>query len=306
MTSLRLNKLTCYLTLWLCICAPTLLAQLNHTDYKLYATATKSIIDLDSLINSCAGADVIFFGEEHNDSVAHFLETEIWKKLHNRYQRVCLSLEMFERDVQPTMNDYLSGLIREKNFLKDCRVWNNYRDYKPMVEYAKQNKLLVICANAPGRYSNMAGRLGPGSLSEIDATSKKYIAPLPYALAGGGYFEKLTALTSHGKDSTPMPATMNNFNMIAAQSLWDATMAYSIAQGLKAHKKTKVFHVNGRFHSDEHYAVVTQLKNYNAKAKCMVISCFRDDAFNEPNWEAWHKLGDYIIVTNPAVPTTYE
>jgi uncharacterized iron-regulated protein len=71
------------------------------------------------------------------------------------------SLEMFERDVQIVLDEYVKDLITEKKFLDDSRPWNNYKtDYRPLVEYAKQNKLPVIAANAPRRYINMVSRGG--------------------------------------------------------------------------------------------------------------------------------------------------
>ena len=67
-------------------------------------------------------------------------------------KRPCVSLEMFERDVQAVMDEYLQGVIREGDFIKDSRPWPNYvSDYHPAVQMAKQAKLPVICANAPRR-----------------------------------------------------------------------------------------------------------------------------------------------------------
>ena len=91
-----------------------------------------------------------FFGEEHNDSVTHYLEQTMLRLLYSKFNdKLTLSMEMFDRDVQTVMDEYLSGAIREKNFTKDARVWSNYRDYKPMVEFAKEKGLHVICANCP-------------------------------------------------------------------------------------------------------------------------------------------------------------
>ena len=49
-------------------------------------------------------------------------------------------MEMFERDGQVVLNEYLAGLIDEKLFQSDCKLWNNYEDYKPIVLFAKENK----------------------------------------------------------------------------------------------------------------------------------------------------------------------
>ncbi|MBK8955210.1 MAG: ChaN family lipoprotein [Saprospiraceae bacterium] len=187
-----------------------------------------------------------------------------------------------------------------------------------MVEFAKAHKLDVVCANAPGRYTNLAGRKGQKALMDLPKESKKYFAPLPYDTASGKYYEKLMNLTSHGpapapdstkKDSSqkivPPAMNMGGFSLIMGQSLWDATMAYSISQYLKKNKSKKVMHVNGRFHSDERFAVVTQLNKYNPKLKSLVISTGPDDSFPNVDWSQFKHLGDYVIITDPEVPRTY-
>src|SRR3954467_8455063 len=68
-------------------------------------------------------------------------------------------MEMFERDVQIVLDEYLSDLITEQHFLASSRPWGNYKtDYRPLVELAKEKHLDVIAANAPRRYVNMVSR----------------------------------------------------------------------------------------------------------------------------------------------------
>ena len=90
------------------------------------------------------------------------------------------------------------------------------------------------------------------------------------------------------------------------QSLWDATMAYSISEYLKKNKGKKVMQVNGRFHSDEGFAVVNQLKKYRPKTKSLIISALTDDSFPNIDWSKHKHLGDYIIITDPGIPKTFK
>lgn len=297
----------------LLFCSFNLYTQITEANYRIYSVKLAKEVTLQEIATEMQNYDVLFFGEEHNDSVTHFLEKSMLEVLFATYgNSVALSMEMFDRDVQPVMNEYLAGYIREKNFNKDARLWSNYSDYKPMVEFAKTNQLNVICANSPSRYTNLAGRKGQEALMELPKESKKFFAPLPYDTASGKYYEKLVELTSHGAavDSTgkPLPPVpyMSGFNLIMGQSLWDATMAYSISEYLKKHKGNKVMQVNGRFHSDERFAIVTQLKNYSPKTKSLVISAGSTDSFPDINWDEFKHLGDYIIITDPAVAKTYE
>ncbi len=300
------------LTIIVLFCVPAV-SQLSEKNYKIFSVRLDKEVTLQEIIDDMNSHDVLFFGEEHNDSVGHYLENKILEMLFMKFNsNLTLSMEMFERDVQPVMNEYLKAFIREKNFNKDARIWSNYRDYKPLVEFSKLHQLDVICANSPARYTNLAGRKGQQALMELPKESKKFFAPLPYDTATGKYFEKLEALSGHGPASTDTSKTktpamsMGNFNLILAQSLWDATMAYSIADYQKKNKSKKIMQVNGRFHSDEGFAVVTQLKKYNSKLKPLVISTGSEDSFPNINWNEYKKLGDYIIITDPNVPRTYK
>lgn len=285
-------------------------SQVTEKNYRIYSVKLAKEVNINDIIEDMKTNDVLFYGEEHNDSVTHYLENKIFESLYQKYSSsMTLSMEMFDRDVQPIMNEYLTSEIREKNFKKDARVWSNYRDYRPMVELCKTNKLDVVCANAAGRYSNLAGRKGQKALMALPLESKKYFAPLPYDTASGKYYDKLMGLSHDPSDTAKKAAPvmgMGGFNLVMAQSLWDATMAYSIAEYLKLHKGKKVFQVNGRFHSDEGFAVATQLKKCNPKIIMLIISSGADNAFPNIDWNKHKHLGDYIIITDPQVPKTYK
>src|ERR1700761_7919284 len=104
--------------------------------YKIYSTAKQKLVSVDDIVNDMANADVLFFGEEHNDSTGHYLEYTLFKKLAEKYPgKVALSMEMFETDCQMVLDEYLDGFIREKNLVSDARAWPNYKDYRPLIEF---------------------------------------------------------------------------------------------------------------------------------------------------------------------------
>lgn len=102
-----------------------------------------------------------------------------------------ISLEFFERDVQPVMDEYLLGLCRESDLTKDARAWPNYsRDYRPMVEFCKSKGLRVICANAPRRHVSLAGRGGSEMLSKLPDKCRAFLPPLPIPGPSALYADK--------------------------------------------------------------------------------------------------------------------
>ena len=142
---------------------------------------------LDDVLAAMHAVDVVYIGEQHDDPVAHYLQAELLTQTYARQAQaanarsMALSLEMFERDVQLILDEYLADLITETHFLRSSRPWKNYKtDYRPMVEFAKAHGMPVLAANAPRRYVNRVSRKGPASLDSLTVWGKSWLPPLPY------------------------------------------------------------------------------------------------------------------------------
>jgi uncharacterized iron-regulated protein len=267
--------------------------------YKIYDTRTKQIITIDKIVTDMADADVLFFGEEHNDSAGHYLENKIFRALHAAYGgNLALSMEMFEADNQLALNEYLAGKIDEARFSKDVRLWSNYKDYRPMIEYSKQNKIPVIAANPPRRYVTMVSRRGMASLDSLSKEAKKLLPKLPYDTLTGRYREKFFTIMKGSPGG-------ENPRVYHSQSLWDAGMANNIYMFLKKNKGKKIFHCVGGFHTEEKLGTAAQLQMRNKKLKILNIASFSDKSFTNPDWEKESYRGDYIIITNPDLKKTF-
>ena len=267
--------------------------------YKIYDTRTKQIVTVEKIVADMAEADVLFFGEEHNDSAGHYLENRIFRALHTQYgDKLALSMEMFETDNQLALDEYLAGKIDAARFAKDVRLWSNYRDYRPMVEYAKEKNIPVIAANPPRRYVTLVGRRGMKALDSLSADAKYFLPPLPYDTLIGRYREKFMDIMKGSPGG-------ENPKVYYSQSLWDAGMAYSIYRFWKKNRDTKVFHCVGKFHSDEKLGTAEQLQMRNKKIRILNISCFPDKSFASPDWTKFQNLGDYVILTNFDLKRTY-
>lgn len=278
-------------------------AQITAENYRVY-DAKGNPSSVEKIVDSLKETDVVFLGEQHDDAVTHYLQNEIFRRAFEKYnsnRKVALSMEMFERDVQVVVDEYLKSLISENHFLLSSRPWNNYKtDYRPMVEFAKQNNLPVIAANAPRRYVNMVSRGGRDTLNQLSPTAKNWLAPLPYGEPSKTYGDKFKALMG------AMPeATAGLDKILASQSLWDATMAYSIAEFLKQNKGALVVQLNGGFHSESRLGTVEHLLRYNPKARVLVVT-FKPaenlDQFEKAN----ENLDDFIVLTDSKVPRSFK
>ncbi len=281
-------------------CAVLNIAQANGEHYRIFDAKGKPAA-FDDIVKAIGETDVVFLGEQHDDATAHALQMQIFKAVFEKYakeRRVTLSLEMFERDVQTVLDEYLNDLISETHFISSSRAWGNYKtDYRPLVEFAKANKLDVVAANAPRRYVNMVSRLGRDSLNRLSREAKKSLAPLPYADASEAYTKKFAALMGGMTGSVNAHTPMLN-----AQTLWDATMAFSVAEYLKRNKKALVVHLNGSFHTENRLGTVEHLLKYRSKARVLVVSMRYEDDFKNFDNSKHADLGDFVILTDAKQP----
>jgi uncharacterized iron-regulated protein len=150
--------------------------------YRVY-DANGNESSLNAVISRALESDVVLVGEEHNDPLAHYLQAQLLKELVERSgdRPLALSLEMFERDVQHVVDEYLEDEISESHFKKSGRAWSNYdTDYKPLIEAAREAGIPVIAANAPRRYVNRVSREGAESLESLSELALSWLAPVPY------------------------------------------------------------------------------------------------------------------------------
>ncbi len=238
--------------------------------YRIFNNQNEEV-SFQKMANDLSKYDVVFFGELHNNPIAHWFQFELTNKLFDLKEgKLILGAEMFEKDNQLILDEYLHGLIKEKELIEDGKAWNNYKtDYAPLVNFAKENKISFVATNVPRRYASLVSKKGLDSLGLITKDARKnYIAPLPIEVPyeNESYVEMEKMMSGHG-----MTGAAKNF--VAAQALKDATMGYSIFSTLKKKNKHKLFlHFNGNFHSKNHEGIVWYVNQYNKKLKVAVIS----------------------------------
>lgn len=274
--------------------------------YKIYTSEGKTV-EYQVMLDSLKKADVVFFGEFHNNPIGHWLELEIAKDLTSIHSgKLTLGAEMFETDDQIALNEYLQGLIKESNFKDEVKLWPNYAtDYAPLVEWAKEKQLNFIATNIPRRYAAMVAKGGFEMLYTLPALSKTWIAPLPLEynpeLECYKSMMNMGAMGGHGKP---------NENLPKAQAIKDATMAFFIYKNLE--NGNKFLHFNGAFHSDRHEGIIWYLNKYwkagpqfkTPALKIMVISMSEPDDIDKPDQETL-KNGNFVITVPASMTKTY-
>src|SRR5690554_5832448 len=276
--------------------------------FRVY-DARGNLATLNDVVAASDSVAVLFIGEEHDDSLAHVVQSELLTRsyFHHRTSErprpVTLSLEMFEQNVQYILDEYLDGLITEQHFQASSRPWPNYaRDYRPLVEFARTHGLKVLASNAPRRYVNLVAREGSSALNRLSENALRTLPPLPYAEASPEYKAKWDRMMGQAMPSgTGAHGDANDTassRMLEAQSLWDASMAFSIAGHLKAHPDALVIHLAGSFHVTGHTGIPEHLQRFTPRAKALVVAVERAGPDLRFDAEKHQGLGDFVILTS--------
>lgn len=246
------------------------------------------------LLREAKQADIILFGELHNNPISHWLQFELTQDL-NDARNLVLGAEMLEADNQKALNNYFTGIIDNEGLDTLARLWPNYEtDYAPLVDFAKDEQMPFIATNIPRRYASMVYKEGGfEALDRLADYEKRWIAPLPITFDPNlpQYQNILSMMEGHG---TP--------ELVMAQAIKDATMAHFILKNY--YPESTFLHFNGAYHSDFHEGILWYLQLQQPELKYLTITTVEQG--DNTNLEAEHNgRADFIICVDEDMTKTY-
>lgn len=260
--------------------------------YTIFNSKGKKV-KYSKMLKELDAAQIILFGEYHDNPIAHWLQYEVTASLLKTNQLV-LGSEVIEADNQEELNQYLSGEIDAKGLDTLARLWPNYKtDYKPLVDLAKENNLVFVAANVPRRYAKMVFRGGYESLDTLPAEEKAWIAPMPFPYDPDlpGYVEMLSMMGGHGGENLPK-----------AQAIKDATMAHFILANYSSEQT--FIHYNGAYHSNNYEGILWYLKQWKPEYTYATISTVSQSDVSKLEDEN-KGLADFIICVDENMTSTH-
>lgn len=263
--------------------------------FKIFDGKGKEV-KFETIVKDSKKSEVIFFGELHNNSIAHWLQLQVLKTLHENEKNVILSGEFFERDDQLNIDEWFAGKMTDKNFEAEAKLWNNYLiDYKPLMMFAKKNNIPFVASNVPRKYASMVSRKGLATLDSLNEEAKMYIAPLPIEVDKTlpGYVGIKDMM--HG-------SPMNPDFMVEAQAIKDATMAYSLFEFLG--KGYTIYHINGSYHYNNYEGIIWYLKKAHPNTSILTIATVEQESTKDLE-EKSKGIADFIIVLPADSPKSY-
>ncbi len=266
--------------------ASSLLAQENDDKQpetpvvRIENSRTGTTLILNDLVDSLGQSDVVILGEQHDNDSGHEFQLGVIKGLANSGHSIAITTEQFERDVQGSLNDYLSGRLSEDQFLNDSRPWKNYSEhYRAIIEFAKENKIPVIAGNIPRRIASAV------SQGKQPATEDFVFMPRQTNSPKNAYWEKFKA-SMEGHMGTDDEFKIEKF--FASQCLKDDAMAESITDylAINSHKPKIVVHLCGHFHSDFGLGTAARVMQRRPLTRLSVVTMESLDKANDKPTQA--------------------
>ncbi len=270
--------------------APSINGQQYYLDQQPLGIQVQKSLDFKDIINDISSKKVIYVGESHTRYEDHKLQLRVIRELFNRDPKLAIGMEMFPRSGQESLDQFIYGKIDEKEFLKRSeyyKVWSyDYRLYREILNYARQNKIRVVGLNI--EKAKVSKVYKEGGISSLDPEEKASI-PVDRDLAMPYYRERLNAVFAmhpqHG--GTPQLA-----NFLQAQAIWDETMAESIFNYLSEHPLEKMVVLAGKAHVVKENAIPPRVSRRLQLDQSIIISA-DGGALHPPE-------ADYILFPPPA------
>lgn len=266
-------------------------AQKDPAAYALYNQKGKQI-KYKKMLRALRDADVILFGESHNDAISHWMQNLVARDLYAEGP-ISVGMEMLESDQQEGIDGYLQGAVTlEALDTVGEGLWSNFStDYQPLVDFAKAEGIPVIATNVPRRFARVVFKEGFDGLEKLSAEDKTLLPtlPVPYDAELPGYKGMLEMMPGgHGGETFPM-----------AQAIKDATMAHFIVNNKRDGRQ--FLHLNGSYHSDNFEGIGWYLNEYAPELKVMTITTVEEQDISDLSAENTGKA--HFTLAVPALMT---
>lgn len=191
----------------------------------------KGLPTLSDMMPRLAKKQVVFVGETHDQLGHHLAQLEIIRGLHVIHDDLVIGVEFFQAPFQLALDAYIAGHTTEKELLKQTEYYDrwrfDYRLYRPIMQYARENGIRLIALNVPSKISRKVARSGIESLSAAERAQ----IPQEIDRSDMAYRERLRSVFEAHSERGITPGDFDRF--VDAQLIWDEGMAEKAAEFLR-------------------------------------------------------------------------
>ncbi len=245
------------------------------------AVDISTITKLSKIIDSIGDKKIVYVGEIHDLFAHHAVQIDVIRGIYRKNKKIAIGMEMFQRPFQEILDSFTSGEMDEAEFLKKSEYFKrwgfDYHLYKPILDFAKKEKVPVVALNLK---REIIEKVSHGGLDSLSDEEKNEIPP-DMDLSDNNYRERLNKIFDQHKNSEEK--TFDFFYQ--AQLLWDETMSQSIDEFLIKNPDYQIVVLAGRGHIEYGSGIPRRTFRRNGKNYAIVLI----DA------EVENGIADYVI-----------
>jgi len=249
------------------------------------AVDISSIKMLPEVIDRVGDKKIVYVGEAHNMFAHHFVQLDVIRGIYRKNKKLAIGMEMFQRPFQQVLDSFIAGEMDEADFLKKSEYFKrwgfDYNLYKPVLDFAKSEKIPVVALNLKREIIEKVSREGLDSLGPEERND----IPPQMDFSDNTYRERLKNIFKQHKG-----AEEKNFDYFyQAQLLWDETMSLSIDEFLGKNPGYQMVVLAGNGHLEYGSGIPLRTFRRNGSSYAIIL----------PDSEVAMGIADYVIFPRP-------
>lgn len=219
---------------------------------------------LQEMVDEVSSARAIFIGENHNNPAHHRTELDVIRGLHEKGDDLAIGLEMFKKENQKSLDDWIAGKIPERRFIPVfLENWGfDWKLYRDIFLYAREHKIPLVGLNVPQEITRKVAKTGFLSLTDEE---RMKLPPGVTCELDQEYMDHLVRIfqyTGHTESSFVF--------FCEAQVLWDQAMAWYLTEYMNNNPEKTIIVLAGAIHAWK-YGIPKQKLRYISSEQRVII-----------------------------------
>jgi uncharacterized iron-regulated protein len=223
-----------------------------RADLRLYDLRSETLLRGEQVLETLATAGIILVGEHHTNPAHHAAQLALIRAVHEAGREIAIGMEMFRHDRQETLDRWVQGGSGEAELKSLYRQdWNfPWELYRPIFEYARDNRIPITGLNVPREITRQVARHGFESLS---LEQKELLGNVTCDITPAYRDFVARAHGAHGHGGLEFES------FCEAQMVWDTAMATHAVRFVTQHPGRILIILAGSGHA-RHPGIPTQLR----------------------------------------------
>ncbi len=243
------------------------------------------MVDLAEVIREAADKEIVYVGEVHDRFAHHRVQLEVIRALRKAGKKVAIGMEMFQRPFQSAIDDFINGVIGEREFLKKSEYFKrwgfDYRLYREILLFAREYRIPVIALNMRKEIVSKVSKEGLNALTEEELAE----IPPDMDLTDSVYRDRLRQFFEGHQEKGE-----RNFDFFyEAQVLWDESMAHNLDRFVREHPDYQVVVLAGVGHLAFGSGIPRRAHRLNEKGYSLILNT--DDVESS--------IADFVLFPEP-------